>query len=214
MDYTKFYDSVRPFFGGKLTGSQVMGMNAILHDPDFQACPLDQQAYMLATAYHETAHHMLPVMETRRSTEDSNPSVDTAIARLESSWKKGSMPWVKNAYWRKNSKGLSYLGRGLPQLTHEANYKRMGELIGIDLVNNPDLALDPKWAVKIMVKGMTMGLFTGKDMGDYLDGVDESDAEDLREYANARYVVNGKDRAVDIGKAALVFEKALKVARS
>lgn len=213
MNRSAFYGAVRTsLFGGKLSQSQVDGMEAILDEFGRQSIPLDQAAYMLATAYHETARHMQPVMETRRPDETVNPTVDVAIARLEASWKAGKLPWVKTAYWRKNGKGRSYLGRGLPQLTHEANYAKMGPLVGADLVNNPDLALDPKIAVKIMIVGMTKGVFTGKDMDDYLDGVDEADAEDLREYTNARYVVNGKDRAVDIGRIALKMEAGLKLA--
>ena len=213
MNRSAFYSAVRAsLFGGSLTQSQVDGMNVILDEFETQKIQLDFAAYMLATAFHETARHMQPVMETRQPHEDSNPTVDQAIARLESSWKAGKLPWVKTAYWRKNGKGRSYLGRGLPQLTHEANYAKMGPLVGADLVNNPELALDPKIAVKIMIVGMTKGVFTGKDMGDYLDGVDEGDAEDLREYTNARYVVNGKDRALDIGKIAIKMESALKYA--
>lgn len=213
MDRTKFYGAVRTsLFGGKLSQSNVDGMTVILDEFEAQQIPLDHAAYMLATAFHETASHMQPVMETRRPSEEANPSVDQAIARLESSWKAGKLPWVKSAYWRKNAKGRSYLGRGLPQLTHEANYRKIGDLLGVDLVNSPDLALDPSIAVKIMILGMTKGVFTGKDMGDYLDGIDEGDAEDLREYTNARYVVNGKDRAADIGRIAIKMETALKSA--
>lgn len=213
MNRSAFFSAVRTsLFDGRLSQSQVDGMNVILDEFEAQKIQGDFAAYMLATACHETATHMQPVMETRQPGEEVNPTVDRAIARLESSWKAGRLSWVKTPYWRKNARGLSYLGRGLPQLTHEVNYRKMGPLVGADLVNNPELALDPKIAVKIMIVGMTKGVFTGKDMGDYLDGLDESDAEDLREYTNARYVVNGRDRAADIGKLAIKFEAALKAA--
>jgi predicted chitinase len=39
--------------------------------------------------------------------------------------------------------GYAYRGKGYVQLTGEENYRRVGEFLGIDLVGNPNLALDP-----------------------------------------------------------------------
>jgi hypothetical protein len=213
MDRTKFYGAVRtPVFAGKLDQGQVDGMNAMLDEFAAQKIPLDQQAYMLATAFHETSGHMLPVMETRQPEESKNPSVDMAIGRLESSWKRGRLPWVKKPYWRKDAEGKSWLGRGLPQLTHKVNYLKVGKAIGVDLVANPDTALRTDIAVKIMIVGMQLGIFTGKRMDDFLDGVDDADAKDYKQFTAARVVVNGKDKAEHIAQHALKFEAALKAA--
>ena len=40
--------------------------------------------------------------------------------------------------------GLPYFGRGLIQLTGKSNYEKYGDLIGVDLVNDGDKALEPK----------------------------------------------------------------------
>lgn len=45
--------------------------------------------------------------------------------------------------------GYRYRGRGFIQLTGKENYARYGQLLGIDLLNNPDLASDPAIAAKI-----------------------------------------------------------------
>ncbi len=67
-------------------------------------------------------------------------------------------------------------------------------------------------AVAIMFDGMKEGWFTGKSLDDYIDDIDESDAEDLREYIAARRIINGTDKAATIGRLALLFEKAIKAA--
>jgi putative chitinase len=45
--------------------------------------------------------------------------------------------------------GARYKGRGIIQLTGRANYTKYGQLLGLDLVNTPDLAAQPANAVKI-----------------------------------------------------------------
>lgn len=47
--------------------------------------------------------------------------------------------------------GYKYRGRGLIQLTGKDNYTAAGKALGIDLVNNPDLAADAVTAAKIAV---------------------------------------------------------------
>lgn len=43
--------------------------------------------------------------------------------------------------------GGKYHGRGLIHITHDYNYKAVGDRIGVDLVSNPELVNDPKYAV-------------------------------------------------------------------
>lgn len=48
--------------------------------------------------------------------------------------------------------GPKYKGRGYIQLTGRGNYTHYGQMIGVDLVNNPDLALDPKYSALILAQ--------------------------------------------------------------
>ena len=45
--------------------------------------------------------------------------------------------------------GYKYRGRGAFQLTGRANYKRYGDLLNVDLENNPEWAKDPSVAFRI-----------------------------------------------------------------
>lgn len=97
--------------------------------------------------------------------------------------KEGTAVWeMQKKYWL-----TGYYGRGFSQLTWLQNYQKFSQLLGMDLVNNPDLALDPEVGAKILIMGMRDGLFTGKKLADYF----ESGRFD---YFNARRMVNGVGR--------------------
>lgn len=78
------------------------------------------------------------------------PTVIAAIAtvRVEG----GDFAPVREAYWLSeawraaNLRYYPYYGRGFVQLTWESNYRAAGNAIGIDLVAEPDRALDPSVA--------------------------------------------------------------------
>lgn len=46
--------------------------------------------------------------------------------------------------------GNMFKGRGYIQLTGRANYERIGKIIGVNLTKNPEVALEPKIAAKIL----------------------------------------------------------------
>jgi predicted chitinase len=51
--------------------------------------------------------------------------------------------------------GWKYIGRGLNGLTGRSNYKKYGDMIGVDLISNPDLVNKPEISAKIAIKFLT-----------------------------------------------------------
>lgn len=207
MNRSAFYASARArtsgIFGTSLTQGQVDGCEAVLNEAERRGTPLKHAAYILATDYHETGGQMQPVKETvYASSKDRNPSDDTVIRRLDGAWKAGKLGSVRTPYWRKDADGKSWFGRGLVQITHEANYAKLGLLIGVDLVRNPSKALELSTAVQILFVGMELGSFTGKNLDDYI-------ANGRADYVGARRIVNGTDKAEKIAGYAVAFERAL-----
>lgn len=171
-----FYDKIRPTFGGSLKQSQVDGMETIFaHWRRREDTDLRWLAYMLATVFHETAQTMQPIAEYGKGR-----------GRLYG--KK-----IKHSGVRYTVPDHIYYGRGYVQLTWYENYELMGRLLGIDLLNNPDKAMEPHIASAIMFEGMlrgssSFGDFTGKCLEQYFN--DKTD-----DPINARRIINGLDKA-------------------
>lgn len=120
---------------------------------------LTELAYILATAYHETAHTFDPGIE-------------------EYGKGKGRSYGIPD-----ETTGKIYYGRGLCQLTWKRNYQKFSELLDQPLVTHPELALDPVNSVKIMMIGMKDGLFTGNRLRMYLNA-NRTDFENARRVVN------------------------------
>jgi hypothetical protein len=162
--------------------SQVDGHDAVLDAWETGAAAGDDRwlAYMLGTAYHETAKTLQPVRETRA------PNDEQAAARLETAWEKGQLSWVATPYWHPDGDGKYWFGRGLVQITHKANYKKLGDLIHEDLLTDPNKTLDMGIAIKVMFEGMAKGSFTGKKLSDYF-------ASSVEDWTGARRIINGTE---------------------
>ena len=198
MDREAFFNNVRSSpFGGSLFQRQVDGCNAILDAWENSDLTDDRWlAYMLATTYHETAQTMQPIKEY------GNEAYFKRMYDIE-----GDRPAKAKELGNVNpGDGAKYCGRGYVQLTGRTNYTDMSKRIGVDLVGNPDLALDPSHASFIMFEGMTLGTFTGKKLSDYLSG-------SKTDYVNARRIINALDKADTIAKYAEDFERAIAASR-
>ncbi|MEN3146781.1 hypothetical protein ABCW43_05670 [Neorhizobium sp. IRAMC:178] len=194
-----FFDFVRTrLFKGRLVTGQVEGLTAILdgwreRGGQGEGPPL---AYVLATAFHETAATMQPVRETLAASDRS------AIARLDEAFAAGRLGSVRTPYWRPDADGKSWLGRGLVQLTHRRNYEAMSDVTGIDLVADPGRAMEMPVSVAILIEGMRRGSFTGRKLGDYF-------GQGRADWVGARKIINGSDRAELVARHARAFAEAL-----
>lgn len=182
-----FFDTCRLLlFNGKMTTTQVKGLEAILDHWEREHAAQDDRwlAYILATAYHET---------------------DATIAPLEEYGKGAKKTYGKRVKYDGKPYPADlpiYYGRGLVQLTWWDNYKRAGDKLGLDLLRRPELAMQLDTAVRILIEGMLEGWFSGKKLPTYINGKKE-------DWINARYVVNKLDRANLIKGYALKFYAAI-----
>lgn len=201
VDRASFFAAIRPvLFGGRLSKRQVEGLSAILDGWQARVGEGDrrQLAYVLATAFHETAATLQPVRETLAKTDAE------AIRRLERDFAAGRLMTVTTPYWRPDADGRSWLGRGLVQLTHRRNYETMSALVGCDLVAEPGLAMRMEVSVAVLIEGMRRGSFTGRRL-------DEFFAHNREDWHGARRIINGTDRAALVAAHGRAFARALRV---
>lgn len=174
-----FFDYIRQrLHFGRLKQSQVNGYNYMLdYWETEQLKDVRWLAYALATTYHETDKTIRAIREygKGRGRKYGIPDAET---------------------------GQVYYGRGYVQLTWKTNYQKYTDILGIDLVNNPDLALDQEVATKILFHGMINGTFTGKALRHYFN-------ENKSDWYNARRIINGTDKMYLIGDYAKEFFAAI-----
>ena len=175
---------------GSLSQDAVDNINSIVETCEKYGLSYPQSAYLLATTYHETGGTMKPIKEYGGWKYLSKYDTGRLAKTL------GNTPQA-------DGDGIKYAGRGYVMITGYYNYKFAGEQLGIDLINNPDLALQPKYAAEILVKGSFNGWFTSKKLSDYIN-------DKKKDYINARRVINFLDKAQLIANYAVVFEKALR----
>ncbi len=132
-----------------------------------------QIAYVLATVDHETAHRFQPVSEAF--------------------WLKDPDTYLRTHL--PSSRYYPYYGRGYVQLTWKNNYEKYAQLLGLDLVNHPQLASKPEVALFVLVHGFKTGTFSGRKLSDYVD-IHKTD------FVNARRCINGLDKAQAIAEMA------------
>lgn len=163
-------------FSGRITQSQIEGINFKLAAWEkSELADIRWLAYMLATSYHETAKTMQPIEEYGKGRGKPYGQ------KLRHDRKPYAFP------------DKLYYGRGDVQLTWYENYEAMGKLLGIPLLEQPELALKPDISAQIMIEGMTRGKsnrgdFTGVSLENYFSATKDDPV-------HARRIINGLDKA-------------------
>lgn len=158
-------------FGGKLGTAQIESVSELCRAFDLYGDGRKEGlAYIIATCYAECS--LVPVREYRAN-------INTPLRT------------VQDRYWH-----TGFMGRGLVQLTHERNYKKLGDFIGVNLVENPQLLItNVEISARVAVTGMVHGLFTSFKLSDFIN-------DQETDFFNARKIVNSLDRAGEIAAKA------------
>lgn len=169
----RLIDMLRQHARVRVTDDMRDNARLILQVCEFEGVVMREQvAYVLGTAWHES--YLMPTRERR-----AKPGTEVYN--------------MQNKYW-----DTGYYGRGFVQLTWRKNYEKFGNLFNVDLVNNPDLALQPDLAAKILVVGMRDGLFTGHKLSHFF----RPGRKPL--WHSARKIVNGTFHAEEVAKSAKI----------
>ena len=181
-------------FRENLNQSQMDGLAFLLAQirKDEQITDMRQVSYILATIKHECANTWQPIAEYGPRAYFNKYEPNTKIGKNLGNVQAGD--------------GYKYRGRGYCMITGRHNYQFMSTVLNLPyaegLERNPDRALEPELAYKILSYGMRRGHFTGKKLSDFIN-------ENGCDYVKARAIINGSDRAKLIAEYARKFEAIL-----
>ena len=141
-------------------------------------------AYILATADYETDRSFRPI-------EDKSKGKGVRYGIME----------------KKNGKTYSsplqlYYRRGIVPLVWYENYESIGIKIGVDLLTQPELAMNNKISIQILVQGMMEGWFTSYRLQDFF-------TSSKAQWLEARKVIRNSERNQMIKTLALAYHAAL-----
>jgi hypothetical protein len=119
-----------------------------------------EAAYMLATAFGESNYSLQRWEADYVCTGTGIPYGPDGPCSAATNYYRSTKGGKANYYTLGTDKnGQCYFGRGLIQLTGKSNYKTYGELIGVDLLSNGDLAMVPQNAYKVASAYMRSNTF-------------------------------------------------------
>lgn len=211
-----FYSEYRKIFGNIENPATVGSIDAILdafETANISTRPIEKLAYALATVRHEVGPKMIPIVE----------NMNYSAKRMMQVWPSrfptlaSAKPYANNPEALGNKvyggrlgngmfDGYKFRGRGIgAQITGYISYKKYGDLLGADMVSNPDLAMDLVIGAKILLLGFTDHPFTGYKISNSINS-SKVDYVQARRTVNADVGRVGKSIEADAKK----FEKILR----
>jgi len=173
-----FFQRLRATLRSPLSTAQRRTVSLLLSEADNHGVTdKNQMAYILATCWHECRF---------KSIREIRAKPDTQIWRWQ------------NRYWPSG-----YYGRGFSQLTWLKNYRKFSAVAGVDLVSNPDAALQPEIGAKILVYGMVNGTFVAGGMSSATRLSKFFPPDGLPDWMGARKIVNGTFQADKVASSAI-----------
>jgi putative chitinase len=234
LDQTKRFFHADQF----IKSAQISNLNVLINmiEADQRWETLEQVAYFLATVAHECAKTLVVNGQTYKFVKTFAPVHEAGSAKYFEDRYGFTKPVGKRLGNKMAGDGALFHGRGYVQVTGRSNYTRLGAALvgrmiergnttglpgdvvsafnqvaagmnsitidGSKFVTAPDLALIPWVSYENAVNSMFAGSYTGKKITDYI-------SPGHTDYVNARRVINGTDRAMDIANIARDFENAL-----
>lgn len=100
--------------------------------------------------------------------------------------------------------GSDYRGRGLIHITHDYNYRAVGNAIGVDLVSNPELVNDPRYAVPAALAFLDLNGYFDEDtnitkntLHNIVNRYSDNAVKNARWKAAQKYLKAWQDEAVE-----------------
>lgn len=106
--------------------------------------------------------------------------------------------WLSEDWRKRNLRYYPCYDMGYVQLTWKNNYEKYSQLLDVDMVTDPDIAMQPELAVFILVHGFKTGTLTGRKISDYIDASKSN-------FITARRCINGTEGAHEIADLAGKF---------
>lgn len=195
MDKEKFFAALKDNLFVQITNKQIEGLNALLDGcVKYGITDLRMIAYILGTAYWETARTMQPIEEYRKG---AGRPYGKKLKAEKKNGKNVPYSWPDKIYY----------GRGHTQNTWYENYAMLQKRPfavknGWKFLENPELLLQMEPSVWATIHCMWHGLYTGVGLRNYFNDTET-------DWVNARRIINGTDKAEKIADLSKAFYRAL-----